>query len=290
MNMSVIRGYAYEYALARSLEDVSDGIAEISHTDQQIDLSDTRREYYWLLHDESHHDFVDIVSMAENHASLLPVPVGEICFVETTNNHGEVYDIRYTSQGGETVKVSCKTKEVADKSYSISSQRYPLSGLQDMCRKITANIQEDTTYDDLMNLYPHLFADISKYIQDLIINRSEDSADYKMFMRVNDEHLVGSGGYYKTLPDGRIRYYPENTEGTRFYIEDDKATITPGGAVCYTLVMVSGKDDHHLKYSVSLSPGWKTGRKNKVKITKSGVPKGIVLNFAMKVHNAVTFQ
>ena len=195
---NVARGYAFEYAIAYHLEGYSQGKAHISHSDQQIDLSNTRREYYRRLEERHYYDmFIDLDDKAKHIASLLPVAHGEILFVETTNNDGEVYDVLYTDQVGDTVKGSCKTREVHDKTYSLSSDKYHLPRIMDI---LSVDLPGYT--------YSMVRSKTGVFHQ--VLQAVYDDIKTPEMLKLIDEHVLGNGGFYKTIPDGTLRYYPIN--------------------------------------------------------------------------------
>lgn len=284
MNMSALKGYAYEYALAKHLEDVSGGRALISHDDKQLDLSSTRREHYREL-EENHGDvFNEIDNMAKHHSTLLPQPSGDICFVETTNNAHEVYDIYYHDKNDQFIKVSCKTKEVFDKSYSLNSNKYPLEELNHIVISYMMNSQ-DVTHKEFMENNPNFMTDMVECIYNVLENGETQGDEYMSLLLLCSEHVVGNGGYYKTIPDGGVRYYPENHDGSVFYIQDGSVR-KKDLSLSFVFVIVSPHDGFEQNYIITVSPGWKNNMSSSIVKTKNGFPKGLVLNFSMKLPNA----
>lgn len=280
MNMNLIKGYAFEYAVAYYLEEKSSGDAHIAHTDQQIDLSATRREYYRYLQNndknsKEYHMFCEINSMAKNVACLLPVPYGNISFVETTNNTSEVYDIYYNDRSDELIKVSCKTREVSDKSYSFSSGLLHCDEILDIMDK----------YHDKSKLYIDLkhnknfVADIIQAIYDYACFYPQDFAEF------NSHIVIGNGGYYKTIPDGTVRYYPKNS-GTSSLLQDSIYIDFVNNSLCYT-IQVENDDGYIHIYNIRATL-FIRGRSKSPILCKGNFMKKVGLDFTMSLNNSHT--
>lgn len=277
LNIKVVKGYAYEYAVAYHLEDVSEGSAHISREDNQIELAETRREHYRFLEEKYPKDFQVINAMAQEVTEVLPTPVNDIFFVESTNNFGEVYDIYYYDKDNTKIKVSCKTKEVNDKTYSLCNKNYKLESIENL-------LDNSTLVPDMSNqeylISNNLVEKICSSLYDLMQDNQSD--DYNTFVELNSSHVIGNGGYYKTLPEGGIRYYPENCSGSSFTISNISKTSKN---VSYQLSMFSSKDDYEQKYLVKVSPALKVAKNGKIKIVGNCIY-GLVLNFQIEILNS----
>lgn len=280
MNMNLIKGYAFEYAVAYYLEEKSSGCAHIAHTDQQIDLSATRREYYRYLQDngknsDEYHMFCEINSMAKNVAHLLPTPYGDISFVETTNNTGEVYDIYYKDRSDELIKVSCKTREVSDKSYSFSSGLLHCDNILEIMNKYHV---DSKLYSDLKH-NEFFAADIIHTIYDYACSFPQEFATF------NSHIVIGNGGYYKTIPDGTVRYYPKNS-GTPSLLQDSTYIDFVNNSLCYT-IHIENNDGYVHAYNIRATL-FIRGKSNSPILYKGNFMKKVGLDFTMSLSNSHT--
>ena len=268
----VKNGYGFEYAVAHAIESVSAPHGYISRDDRELPLSATRRDH---LRDLEHTDpdlYQDYVERARTVAGIVPAARGPIHFAPETCNPGEVYDICYTDDGGSLVKISCKTTEVVDKKYTPASCSYPLTCTDSTLEGIGTRADVTARHAPLLSTQVR-----NGFIHDVTYNTPQVE---KLFR----EHVIGTGDYYKTLPDGSVRYYPPLRDTDTLTI--DTTGVSVSGKRVDVPCRVTYADGVTQDYTVSMSVSWQYLRTKGIFFTTSDtIPANCILTFIIGVHN-----
>jgi len=275
MNKSVLYGYSYEFLIAQALIDQSLLSKGLSTQDSQQGLIDTRRNYARKLEEDYPDDFIELQDKAQHVAELLPHSVDFIYFTPQAANGSEVYDIFYYSNTGK-IKVSCKTKEVEDKSYSFNTNGYIPKNIDDFHNDIFI---EGKTYRQCLKDSNLSAKDYQEKVRDLMISKDNK----RLLTRLTNDRFIGAGDYYKTLDDGGIRYYPHNTDSDHIDISD--ITTTSFNSFYYIAVLKYKDNTIKQIYRIDFKIDFMRSYNNRIKRSKNGSVKGVKAHIVLTLKN-----
>lgn len=276
---NVLRGYSHELFVAEKLIEYSDGKAYVDDSLVQQKLLTNRKRHSEELLSSFPSDYKKITQLTEKHVAHLPQAYGSVKFTETSANGGEVYDVMYQDVSGDFVKVSCKLSKMEDKAYRFSSEDYILDKETDFLKMLF-------TQDDVSNGLTFAEALAQKdytvgKMQSVLVNSiaesllSKSDQTYDMFMKLLSDRFIGVGGFYKTLPNGGVLWYPENVVGKDTLHIVDESIVTTRTTVKFRVRLVDEFDVLKQLYDVSFRVKFKDGVRKPVRLSSSGYPTNV---------------
>lgn len=276
---NVLRGYAHEFLVAEKIIEENNSYASFSHTETQQKLHNIRLSYTNELYNSFPQEYTKIVSLAEKSASLLPLAYSTVDFVETSANGGDVYDVIYLDIDRNPVKVSCKLAKMEDKAYRFSTEGYIFDKEMELLQSLFTekDVLSKNTFKEALSNKGYsvikLQTTLVNSLKSSLINQADQS--YDMFMKLLSERFVGNGGFYKTLPNGDVIYYPEQIIGEdRFVIDTNNLTTTSTTLKCEADLL----DKNNVlkqKYAISFRIKFKDGVNKPVRLNIHGHPTNI---------------
>lgn len=278
------RGYAHEFELASAIVSVSEGMALTPSTGPQPELWERRRRRRDEVRSATPAEYADILARAQMSALLLPRATGPVSFVEVNANGGEVYDIIYDDDD-DVVKVSAKLSDTEDKAYRFNSSEFIIPTADAYLRTIFTRVDALTgssfaevlsrrgmTVLDLQNALTSLLADA--------VNGDADSEDVAVIKRLTADRIVGVGGYWKTLGDGGIRWYPPTLDADIALVGGSARRDGSGRSLYWSAVLVDG-DNPVIEYDIKFRVKFKDGVTKPVKVSATGSPSNIAATISM---------
>lgn len=278
VSKNILRGYSLEYLTALHLIQQSEnGIW--GTTDIQKRLLGMRKEYYDFLLCDYPADASKMNKLAITVAGNLPEAKSEVNFVETSANGSEVYDIIYESIQDEIIKLSCKTSKMEDKSYRFNTADYIFDKEIEYLSSLFTQEDMDNklSYADALARNNLTVRKMQSYIVQSLAEacRKKSGQTYDMMMKLISERFIGSGGYYKNLPNGSILFYPaHDSQSDIVNIVVDTISTTPTSV----LMQVELYDEQMTlkqKYDMMLRVKFKDGVKKPVRLNSFGHPGNI---------------
>ena len=265
-------GNIHELKVAEYVIEESGGEAYFSETPSQC------RQRNMRLRDvnryANHPKTREIERKARISASILPVAKGEVCFTESDINPGEVYDFMYVSIDGERVKVSCKFVEMEDKAYRFCTNNYRFFSVDRLNEDIFGDYAGRRSYNDVLTGSGMSVPDYQEMVIGAMIStfKDEQSDDFDTLKRLTVERFIGSGGYYKTLNDGGVRYYPEMDKERGVSIKEiQKISHNKFSYLC----LFKSLDGETHEYRITFRVKFKDGKNKKVAFTREGAMRNI---------------
>lgn len=212
-------GYGYEYCIfshlisAGSTPEIS-SLKKIESRKTHYDtLQESKRTYLSLLAQK-------VIDNLKSHISLensqFHVPLME-------NNRSDVYDVTILN-GSSKINLSIKSNDkVEDKAYRFTDSSYPLENNLQYMRNILFDLNksgfsiEDALKEKEMSVGNFIHQN-SLILENTLKN--EHSPDHQVFKNLCFERLIGKGGYFKTLKNGELRFYPDTSLADNIKIED----------------------------------------------------------------------
>lgn len=269
---NVARGYSLEYFVAKELSqrygvDISD--SQSSRNRKQISKEYQKDNFYKSK---------ELEYLASTIVDKIPEPYSDISFVQSSFNHGEVYDIIYQDKYKEDTKLSVKTTNMEDKAYRFSTKSYILNSVQSYLKKLFSNSSEtysqalernSMTTDNLANLVIHI-------LEDILLDKKHP--DHNTFIQLLENSFIGNGDFYRNDKNGNVTYFPKNPRNGLLEITKDSVKIKRN----HLIFNVSTRDKFLKKiqeYSIDIRLKFKDGKNKKVSYT----PEGYVRNYAATV-------
>lgn len=269
---NVARGYSLEYFVAKELSqrygvDISD--SQSSRNRKQISKEYQKDNFYKSK---------ELEYLASTIVDKIPEPYSDISFVQSSFNHGEVYDIIYQDKYKEDTKLSVKTTNMEDKAYRFSTKSYILNEVQSYLKKMFSNSLEtysqslernSMSTDDLANIVIHI-------LEDILLD--EKHPDYKTFVQLIENSFIGNGGFYRNDKNGNVIYFPKNPRNGLLEINKESIKIKRN----HLIFNVSTRDKflrEIQEYSIDIRLKFKDGKNKKVSYTTEGY----VRNYAATV-------
>lgn len=284
-NKQVVRGYAYEYLVAQALIDASQFHPYLSEDDAQWDITHTRRKYARQLEDQHREEYLELQSLAGKVALNLPAATGEIQFTPKAANDAEVFDIRYQTSGDRWVKVSCKTREVVDKTVPLCTNGFDFTAINEYNRKI---FPPDTPGSYLDHIHASGQRSVAEYLHNVasILTYGEQDT-VAMLHKITRERFIGNGGYYKTLDDGGVRLYPELHSDDVLTIEN--INLVGNHTLEYDAIICLSHGLDSRKYGIRVDVGLKSPS-GEVRRAKNGLIKDLYVSATFQHSNMDEFR
>lgn len=270
----ILRGYSLEYLIALYLPELSSS-AYISNQKTQEALTSGRKAHYEDLKQAYPGDAVKIEQMARKVVGNLPKADGEIRFVEVAANGSDVFDVIYRSVEGELIKLSAKTSKTEDKSYRFNTSDYLFDDITAYLSTIftSHDMEQGFSYADVLQREGLTVRNVQAHIVKTLgeAARRGEGQTYDMLMKLISEKFIGSGGYYKNLPNGSVLYYPQQFFGRdKVSILADSVSTTPTSVK----MKISLNDENDILkqlYDLTFRVKFKDGVKKPVKVNQTGI-------------------
>lgn len=276
---NVLRGYAHEFLVAEKIIEQNNAYASFSTSESQQNLYNIRLSYVHELRNNFPQEYAKIMLLAEKSASLLPLAYSTVDFVETSANGSDVYDVIYSDIDENLIKVSCKLAKMEDKAYRFSTENYVFN--KEMVLLQSLFTEEDTiqglSFQESLNNKGYsvrkLQYELVNSLKYSLINQSDQS--YDMFMKLLSERFIGYGGFYKTLPNGEILYYPEQVIGEDSLLINVESVDSTHTTLLCEADLLDKNFSLKQKYLVSFRVKFKDGVNKPVRLNSHGYPTNI---------------
>lgn len=273
------RGYAHEYLMARAIIEHSDN-ARFSQDEKQVALKEIRKGYADALREKSASEDMSIYEIAQEAAGYLPQAQGEVLFTETNANGGEVFDILYHDVDGKRIALSCKLSEMEDKSHRFSTADYRIPPIENLNRDMFSHAYEKgMSYEQALQekeMTTQGYYDLLLLqLEETLANGPDSWRD--TLLSLTSERFIGNGGYYKTLNNGGIRYYPTNEESDTLTLVPDSIS-RKGATITYRVQNTNAEGEVKQVYEIRARTKFKDGIKKPIKVSKDGSPGNISLS------------
>lgn len=278
------RGYAHEFELASAIIGVSEGRATSSSMGPQPELWECRRRRRDEVRSATPDEYADILALAQMSARLLPRAMGPVSFVEVNANGGEVYDILYDGDD-DLVKVSAKLADTEDKAYRFNSSEFIIPTADAYLRTIFT--KEDavagTRFVDVLERRGMTVLDLQNALTSIledVINGDDGGDDRDVVRRLTSSRIVGVGGYWKTLGNGGVRWYPLAADGEVGLVGGSAHRDGSGRSLYWSAILVKG-DNPVIEYDIKFRVKFKDGVTKPVKVSATGSPSNIAATISM---------
>lgn len=258
--MQALIGYANEQIVAEEIVKASMGKSKIknrsSHREKKL-------EELLLINPSK---VLSLRKNAQVTANSIPISYTDVEFNDLSANGGDVYDIKYFDESGNTVLLSCKTSNVEDKSYRFSTSEYQLPFLINFLK--TSINDTSLTYEE--NIIKNGYSSVSHFLKSLRdkIAYSIINDDQEEFKDLLNDRIIGNGGFYKMIKNGNVIFYPSK-EGD-FHV-NRQSIYTKGNSVFFEVL----NEKEERIYNVSFRPKFKDGKSKMAKFSKNGSPNNI---------------
>lgn len=279
------RGSTHELFVAEEIINNSDGKAHFATSNTQTHVYNMRKDSIEKI---SEQDIPKIRKVAQITADLLPKAVGEVLFTEKSANGGYVYDVLYSDKKGDPVYLSCKLSNIEDKAYRFNTLEYNI----DNCNNYLKSIFNQEKVDRGLSFAEALIEENLKVsdIQKALISEIESSIlsdetnqTFEMIMKLIDERFIGHGGYYKTLANGSIIYYPENKATNTFVIDKSTVEKKRHTTIVFDVDMYDENNNFIQKYALSFRVKFKDGVNKPIKLNSEDTPSNIAATVGLKL-------
>lgn len=275
------RGFAHELEVAESVINESGGEAYFASSPVQERLQSVRRRYLDLIMKDSPDEASEILRLAVSAAEKLPHAYGPVSFVEVSANGGEVYDILYGDKEGNIIPVSCKLSEMEDKSYRFNSSDFIIPSVDSFSRSLFTpdDVSSHRSFFSALERHGMGVADVQREVVGIMekaLLEGEGNEDAEMILKLTSERFIGHGGFWKTLSDGNIRFYPRQCDNDVLTVVDGSVRTTPTSLV-YVVALMDMDAQSRLKqlYKVNFRVKFKDGINKPVKLSRLGSPSNL---------------
>lgn len=269
---NVARGYTLEYYVAKELS--------LRHGVRIID--DNAYKYRKKITREYESDETikssQLLKLSSKIVDNMPIAASDISFVQSSFNHGEVYDVIYKDEEGKDIKLSVKTKNIEDKAYRFSTKNYILVSIQSYLQELFSDFSK--TYAQSLSERSMTTDDLAKNVVSLLkdILLDETHPDNNTFFRLIENSFIGNGDFYRNDQYGNIVYFPVNPHNGRLIV-DENSVVIKGNHLVFNVITRNDNGDKIQEYSVDIRLKFKDGQ-NKI---VSHTPEGYVKNYAATV-------
>lgn len=269
---NVARGYTLEYYVARELS-LKHGVSIIDDNAYRYRKKITR-EY------ESDEPIKSgqLLKLSSKIGDNMPIAASDISFVQSSFNHGEVYDIIYKDEKGKDIKLSVKTKNMEDKAYRFSTKNYILVSIQSYLQELFSDFSK--TYAQSLSERSMSTDDLAKNVVSLLkdILLDDTHPDNNTFFRLIENSFIGNGDFYRNDQYGNIVYFPVNPHNGMLIV-DENSVVIKGNHLVFNVITRNDNGDKIQEYAVDMRLKFKDGQ-NKI---VSHTPEGYVKNYAATV-------
>lgn len=281
-----LRGYSHEYLIAKKLiENAKE--SKLNNTETQKNIINHRKNLYEELSKNFPTEAEDIEFIATKTVSQLPEAKGTVSFVEKSANGSDVYDVIYFDINNKTIKVSCKLSKMEDKAYRFNTKNYTFE--KEM--RILKNFF--TAEDAIMQrTYLESLESKNSSVRDLqieLINslkeslQTQNNQSYIMMKKLISEKFIGNGGYYKTLPNGDLLYYPLQDFSKDSINIESLSIETSETTISFKVDLLDDFNQIKQKYKISFRIKFKDGVKKIVKLNSFGYPSNIAATVKLEM-------
>lgn len=269
---NVARGYTLEYYVAKELS--------LRHGVRIID--DNAYKYRKKITREYESDETikssQLLKLSSKIVDNMPTAASGISFVQSSFNHGEVYDVIYKDEKGKDIKLSVKTKNMEDKAYRFSTKNYILVSIQSYLQELFSDFSK--TYAQSLSERSMTTDDLAKNVVFLLkdILLDETHPDNNTFFRLIENSFIGNGDFYRNDQYGNIVYFPFNPHNGMLIV-DENSVVIKGNHLVFNAITRSDNGDKIQEYVVDMRLKFKDGQ-NKI---VSHTPEGYVKNYAATV-------
>lgn len=269
---NVARGYTLEYYVAKELS--------LRHGVRIID--DNAYKYRKKITREYESDepikSSQLLKLSSKIVDNMPIAASGISFVQSSFNHGEVYDVIYKDEEGKDIKLSVKTKNIEDKAYRFSTKNYILVSIQSYLQELFSDFSK--TYAQSLSERSMTTDDLAKNVVSLLkdILLDETHPDNNTFFRLIENSFIGNGDFYRNDQYGNIVYFPFNPHNGMLIVDENSVVIN-GNHLVFNAITRSDNGDKIQEYVVDMRLKFKDGQ-NKI---VSHTPEGYVKNYAATV-------
>lgn len=269
---NVARGYTLEYYVAKELS--------LRHGVRIID--DNAYKYRKKITREYESDETikssQLLKLSSKIVDNMPTAASGISFVQSSFNHGEVYDVIYKDEKGKDIKLSVKTKNMEDKAYRFSTKNYILVSIQSYLQELFSDFSK--TYAQSLSERSMTTDDLAKNVVFLLkdILLDETHPDNNTFFRLIENSFIGNGDFYRNDQYGDIVYFPFNPHNGMLIV-DENSVVIKGNHLVFNAITRSDNGDKIQEYVVDMRLKFKDGQ-NKI---VSHTPEGYVKNYAATV-------
>lgn len=288
---NMLRGMGLEYKLAEELIRQGGSKARYFTSKPQRRLRHHRKAYYTELAEHHPDDFDEINEMAEKSVANLPKATGRIAFVTENANGSEVYDLIYESaeapNNEKRVKLSAKTSTMEDKAYRFSTRGWELPEVVEYSRNFLSqsDVEAGRSYTEALERHGMTTRDFQEgVVQQMATSlKDENSGVAKVMQRLTSERFIGSGGYFKNLPNGAVRWYPKQDDTDTVVI--DRSTVQSDTVkLFYDADLVDAAGNVKQRYGVSFRVKFKDNPKYPVRVSEVGAPSAVAATIALDLY------
>lgn len=269
---NIARGYSLEYYVAKELS-----------RRYNVDIVEDEAFYYRKRIAREYEDIESYKAKRLNNLALkvvnnIPAPFSDISFVQSSFNHGEVYDVIYQDASGKDVKLSVKTKNIEDKAYRFSTKDYILVAVQSYLQKLFSDFSE--TYAQALSRNSMSTSDLARNVLEMLedILLDDNHPDNNTFFKLIENSFIGNGGFYRNDKYGNVVYFPENPHNGMLEIDKDSVHIQRNHLI-FNVATYDDYGDRIQNYTIDIRLKFKDGQ-NKI---VSHTPEGYVKNYAATV-------